>query len=60
MSVTRQKSADGLTPDAQGLLTITVSLPTDAVSLAREVWDYTDGSEKLDKSGISLERAETK
>ena len=46
--------------DAQGLLTITAELPADATNPALEVWDYLDGTEKLDKSGVVLERVITR
>ena len=43
-----------LEPDAYGIVTVTVDLPEDAVSLALEVWDYLDGKEKLDKSLLEI------
>ena len=45
-----------LEPDAQGHLSVTVTLPEDAVSLALEVWDYTENGTKLDKGDVVLER----
>ena len=43
-----------LEPDADGLLRVSVDLPEDAVSLALDVWDYLDGTEKLDKETLEI------
>ena len=45
-----------LEPDADGRLTVSMDLPEDAVSLALEVWDYLDGTEKLDKASLEIEQ----
>ncbi len=44
-----------LTADADGILTVTVELPEDAVSLALEFWGYALNGETLDKDEIVLE-----
>ena len=43
-----------LEPDEDGILKVQIDLPPDAVSLALDVWDYLDGKEKLDKSGLEI------
>lgn len=42
--------------DADGHVSVTVTLPEDAVSLALEIWDYTKDGQKLDKDTAVLER----
>ncbi len=54
-----QISLGSHTLDANGLAEITVELPPDVTSVALQVYDYQNGSEKLDKNDVTLVHAMT-